>query len=269
MLMINSLVGFMARRSTNVWSPLSLFASSEQGAWYDPSDLSTMFQDSAGTTPVTADGQPVGKILDKSGNGNHATQATSAARPLYKTDGTYHWLQFDGVDDGLASSSINLSSVNLATVFSGLLRPNDSGYKIYAEFGPPDTAGGFYFAARNAVSGYEVGFNGSAGHTVSIANTDSPPVKDVVTLSLDYTQTTNATEIVMRVDGASVSTSQLGATSAGDGPFGNLPLNVGKRSDGSLPITGNIYAFIFRASGSAAPEITDTEAWVNGKTGSY
>jgi len=48
------------------FSPLSLFASGEQGAWYDPSDLSTMFQDSAGTTPVTADGQPVGLILDKS-----------------------------------------------------------------------------------------------------------------------------------------------------------------------------------------------------------
>ncbi len=48
------------------WSPLSLFALGEQGAWYDPSDLSTMFQDSAGTLPVTADGQPVGLILDKS-----------------------------------------------------------------------------------------------------------------------------------------------------------------------------------------------------------
>jgi len=44
----------------------ALFASGEQGAWYDPSDLSTMFQNRAGTTPVTADGQTVGLILDKS-----------------------------------------------------------------------------------------------------------------------------------------------------------------------------------------------------------
>ena len=35
------------------------------GAWYDPSDLSTMFQDRYGTTPVTATGQPVGLMLDK------------------------------------------------------------------------------------------------------------------------------------------------------------------------------------------------------------
>jgi hypothetical protein len=45
---------------------LKLFANGEQGFWYDPNDLSTMFQDSAGTVPVTAVGQPVGLMLDKS-----------------------------------------------------------------------------------------------------------------------------------------------------------------------------------------------------------
>ena len=35
------------------------------GAWYDPSDLSTMFQERTGETPVTATGQSVGLILDK------------------------------------------------------------------------------------------------------------------------------------------------------------------------------------------------------------
>jgi len=48
------------------FSPASLFVNGEQGFWYDPSDLSTLFQDSAGTTPVTAVEQPVGLILDKS-----------------------------------------------------------------------------------------------------------------------------------------------------------------------------------------------------------
>lgn len=62
-------------------TPLPLFANGEQGAWYDPSDMSTLFQDAEGTTPVTALGQPVGRMLDKSGRGNHITQATAAARP--------------------------------------------------------------------------------------------------------------------------------------------------------------------------------------------
>ena len=43
----------------------SLFANNEQGAWYDPSDYSTMFQVSTGATPVTAVEQPVGLILDR------------------------------------------------------------------------------------------------------------------------------------------------------------------------------------------------------------
>ena len=36
------------------FDPLSLFSASEPGFWYDYSDFSTLFQDSAGTTPVTA-----------------------------------------------------------------------------------------------------------------------------------------------------------------------------------------------------------------------
>lgn len=47
-----------------------LWRNGEQGVWYDASDLSTMFQDAAGTTPVYAPGQgqvdpPVGLLLDK------------------------------------------------------------------------------------------------------------------------------------------------------------------------------------------------------------
>lgn len=47
------------------FSPATLFASGEQGVWYEPSDFSTMYQNSFGTTPVTAVDQPVGLILDK------------------------------------------------------------------------------------------------------------------------------------------------------------------------------------------------------------
>ena len=59
-----------------------LFASGQQGAWYDPSDFAALYQDAAGTVPVTAVGQPVGKAVDKSGRGNHATQSTATARPV-------------------------------------------------------------------------------------------------------------------------------------------------------------------------------------------
>ena len=52
--------------ASSAFSPLSLFSGGAPGAWYDPSDYTTLFQDSAGTTPVTAVEQPVGLMLDKS-----------------------------------------------------------------------------------------------------------------------------------------------------------------------------------------------------------
>lgn len=51
---------------TAIWEPVTLFAGGKQGALYDPSDLTTLFQDAAGTVPVTKSGDPVGLMLDKS-----------------------------------------------------------------------------------------------------------------------------------------------------------------------------------------------------------
>lgn len=98
-------------RPSDEWTPESLFKNGEQGAWYDPSDLSTLFQDAAGTTPVTADGDPVGLMLDKSGNGNHASQAVSANRPVYRTDGTLHWLGFS-VGNLLSTGKAVIDGIN-------------------------------------------------------------------------------------------------------------------------------------------------------------
>ena len=51
----------------SIFTPSALFLDgSTQGVWYDPSDNTTLFQDAAGTIPVTAVEQPVGLMLDKS-----------------------------------------------------------------------------------------------------------------------------------------------------------------------------------------------------------
>lgn len=50
-----------------VWTPAQLFQNGELGYWLDSSDYTTMFQDQAGTTPVTAAGQSVGLWKNKIG----------------------------------------------------------------------------------------------------------------------------------------------------------------------------------------------------------
>lgn len=61
---------------------VAAIAGQYNGAFFDAQDMSTMFQDAAGTVPVTAMEQPVGLWLDKSGKGNHATQSVTASRPV-------------------------------------------------------------------------------------------------------------------------------------------------------------------------------------------
>ena len=87
-------------------------------AWYDARTLSTLFQDSAGTTPVASNNDPVGKWSDKMGNGNHIIQATAGKRPLYKTSqfGSFPAVHGDGVNDVLTAATTTLAGSTGITI---------------------------------------------------------------------------------------------------------------------------------------------------------
>lgn len=103
------------------FEPELLFAGSGLGAWYDPSDLSTVFQDAAGTIPAEVDG-PVGRINDKSGNDLDRTQSDEAKRPLLKNSGALYWLKYDGVDDFMQAGPIDMAALP-AVSLSMAVRP--------------------------------------------------------------------------------------------------------------------------------------------------
>jgi len=77
-----------------------LFAGGQEGVLLEAFDIGTLFQVSDGTTPVTVATDPIGYFGDKSGNDNHATQATAAARPTYQTGPARATI--DKVDDRLS-----------------------------------------------------------------------------------------------------------------------------------------------------------------------
>ena len=91
------------------WSPTTLFAAGEAGGLWDFSTLANLYQDSAGTTPCTAVGDPIGKVLDTSGRGNHLTQSTSTKRP------TLGRMPATGVRNLLVNTA-TLSTQNVTTV---------------------------------------------------------------------------------------------------------------------------------------------------------
>jgi hypothetical protein len=66
---------------------------------YEADDVSELFQDSARTTPVTADGDPVGACDDLSGNGLNGLQVTSANKPTYKDTGNLLFASGDFLDN--------------------------------------------------------------------------------------------------------------------------------------------------------------------------
>lgn len=106
----------------------TLFDNGEQGAMYIPKPVvrgeQALFQDAAGTIPVTADGDPVGMMKDISGNENHAVQEVSAERPLYRTDGARNWIEFDGEGDQLISAFSNGQTTSMT---SAVRADNDNG----------------------------------------------------------------------------------------------------------------------------------------------
>lgn len=254
----------------SLWEPSRLFDNGEEGAWYDPSDLSTMFQDGSGTTPVTADGQPVGKILDKSGRGNHASQATAAARPILQTDGTYWWLQFDGVDDALSTGSIDFSATSAMLVCSGGLVVG--GLRVLSELGPTVTSSvGSYgiICNDNGAGNFRVtsnGGNGNGGYNTGNAGLGT---KFVLAAQYNFTNVNNTSVPVLNINGAATAKALYGTLNPGSGPYGTWPLYLGSRAGISLPLNGNIYSLIVRGALSSPAEIAQTEAWVNSKTGAY
>ena len=99
---------------------------SNNGLLFDPSDLSTLYQDAAGTIPVTAVGQPVGKILDISGNGNHATQPITASRPTLIYENGLYGLSFDGIDDYLNLPYIGLYAGGACSIVAAIDSQNQT-----------------------------------------------------------------------------------------------------------------------------------------------
>jgi hypothetical protein len=123
---MHGLVGAVASNPSGAFDPSSLFGGTAGGMW-DPSDKSTMFKDTAGTTPVTADGDIVARINDKSGNGNHLIQATLANRPMFKDSGGLRWLQMDD------STGVMTMAVDFAAPFGSGTWSRVSGLRSLAD----------------------------------------------------------------------------------------------------------------------------------------
>lgn len=111
----------VSRDLSHVLTGGSLFAQvsglvSQNGGLLYTNDISTMYQDSAGTTPVTAVDDHVALWQDQ-GNSNDASQSTAGNRPLLKQAGDKYYLHFDGIDDNLSAlTAVTLGQPNTISI---------------------------------------------------------------------------------------------------------------------------------------------------------
>lgn len=245
--------------------PSRLFAAGEQGAWYDPSDWSTLYQDSAGTTPINAVEQPVGRILDKSGRGNHAYQTTSTSRPVLRQDaGGRYYLSFDGVDDFLVTNSIDFTSTDKMTVFAGVRKLSAATGAAVAELGPnTNTTPGVGLFAPSSVGLSDYAFTSRGAATaVAIASGFVAPT----TNAMSGLSSISGDSAILRINGAQAAQS---TADQGTGNYGNYPLYIGRRGGTTAPFTGHLYSLIVRGAQTSDTQVSQTETWVNGRTGAY
>lgn len=222
-----------------------LFSNGEQGFFYDPNDLTTMFQDAVGTVPVTGAGQPVGLIRDKSGRNNHARQTTSASRPILRQNAVTgaNYLEFDGRDDYLQTNNIDFTTTDKVSLFAGVRKLSDAASAIIVESSSSaDVSNGAFNMMAPAVGGPEKFRVGSRGTVFSfIATYDAKytaPYSAIMTAICDIA----APSIELRIN--SVVAGQT-VTSQGVGNYGNYPLYIGRRATiGALAFNGHLYGLI-------------------------
>lgn len=260
--MLGSGVNRLGVTNTNQFNPATLFADGTEGAWYDMSDRSTMFKVD-GTTPAVQ-GQAVGKILDKSGNGNHLVQTTESKCPILRVDDLGNTCLDFVSDDGMRTTgnitfgddSTTAMSVIVAarkestglnhtvTELSNSVGGNQGAFRIFC------TSGELWRAIQkgtvaNTISTTAVG-NPNRSILTSIANMSTP-------------------RHLFRRNGSVVTDS---GSTLGTGTYNNHQLSIGGRAGGaSANLDGKIYGLIVVGKEITVQQIDSVEKYMSDKSG--
>ena len=197
--------------------------------------------------------------------GNHATQTTLAQRPTYQIDSTGRpYLAFDGVDGGMVTSTIT-PAANKAQIFSGFRKNALNNGATLAELSASsDTNNGSVAFFTDAIGGSGIYQARTRGTAFAPTNYNTAPVGTAV---IAFLADLAAPSQIIRVNGSQVVSN---TANTGTGDFLAYPLYIGRRAGTSAPLNGNLYSLIVRfGSTLTAAQITNTETWVNQKTGAY
>lgn len=227
-------------------SPAGLITASDIGGFYDFSDTSSLWQNTTGTIPVTAAGQPIKRIDDKSVKGNHLTQSV----------GTVTWSSSYGAgnftNDSLERSlSTSIGSFTVIMALTQNTQTNSIMYSFTNGLPNPNRLSAhlpwgdnnYYWDTYNATTGRIQGTR-----TVALA---SPMVS---------THRRNGSAVIARVNG-----SLFGSTTISTAVSANQ-INIGGENN---YMNGRINAFFFINRALSDAEVQSVENWMAAKNGAF
>ena len=126
-----------------------LFGKGQEGVWFDPSDLSTMFQDFHFSTPVASNNDPVAVVLGKNNPGTPVLFNTNPTFSNWPTGFTAtfgdinNWV-YDGVNNTVEYDGTTHEACEITFANYGAMDPNKY-YMFVVEIYSTTTNGNVYF----------------------------------------------------------------------------------------------------------------------------
>lgn len=150
-----------------------LFANNEQGFFYDPNDLSTLYQDAAGKNGVNASGKPLGLVLDKSNGLAVGPELVDLSKWVARSNTTIkvtgNKVRISAIADGSFGADLNYTSPTISgkryKILFNLVKSNLTS-SIYARFTTTGSAS-IYDAGSHSLVQLSTGADSAAIATVS------------------------------------------------------------------------------------------------------
>lgn len=251
-------------------SSLADLFTGQDGFAYEFDDLSTLWQDTGATTPVTTNGDPIARVDDVSGNGYNATQGVASAQPTFNDSAGIRWANYDG-DDRLtiASSAASLAWLHkdvgfgmAALVRLGTTSNPNAAYGILGNgrFSTANTGIYWFYDDRSSQSkndAMRLGMvKGSAGVFVYDYDSGNGDLAASIDRSV-YINTPTSGPMDGRIENVSVGTATKSSTvSSGNASF---DMEIGTVGDGVAPLVGRIYQIVVRDEEFTSQELTDIQ----------
>ena len=274
------------------FTPADLFSAGQVGVWYDFTDPAYVFQDAAGTIPVT-DSTFAKRVNDRSGNGKHWLAVTGGSGAYYTLAGSSKGLPSCGFATNIDSYGATASTIpwgnNAVTILCAYeFAPTGSATTMLASSqtvtstngtfcirSPSGTANNIEAAVKQNLTSLTAGYSAllaSANETLVFCSViNNGGANKAAKLTTVTGESPSFIKNNTTIPAASLTTTGAPTTSGTGSPITTQVLVVGAENSTQAlnPFVGYLYGIIIRVGILTPTEITNASAWLNAKCNAY